>query len=127
MQYTSDPVFLFLDNLAVEVAQLSGYGHIKTLPAFLYYQLEEKLNDPTHGDYFLKSLTTLMTYDDFHYALYQAVGNWYVTTIEDDNNHITVSRFIKDHYPREFLIEWSGSDADVYIQDYTRNFFDEIV
>jgi hypothetical protein len=125
MQYTS--VFLFLDNLAVEVAQLSGYGHIKTLPAFLYPHLEEKLNDPTHGDVFLKSLTTLMAYDDFHYALYQAVGNWYITTIEDDINHIAVSRFIKENYPRKFFVEWSGSAADIYIQDYNCNFFDEIV
>jgi len=126
MQYT-DPVFLFLDNLSIEVAQLSGFGHIKTLSSFFYYHLEEKLNDPTHGDVFLKQLTTLMCYEDFHYFLYQEVGNWYLTTIEDDNNHIAMNEFLKENYPQKFLIEWSGADADVYVEDYNRNFFDNII
>jgi hypothetical protein len=116
-----------IEQLCLEIAQLSGYGHLKTLPKFLYDHLEQQLLDPTHGELFFKNLTTLMCYEDFHYALFGNVSNWYVTTMEADENNINISRFIQQHYPLKFNVQWLGNRADIYIENYECNFFDNIV
>jgi hypothetical protein len=118
-----------IEQLCLEIAQLSGYGHIQTLPVFLYDHLEQQLLDPTHGELFFNTLTTIMCYEDFHYALFTNVSNWYVTTIQSDSNHLLISQWLKEHSNchLKFNVQWFKDQADIYIEDYDCNFFDNIV